>query len=673
MTVVPQLQLDREQIERDRRDIHNCLILAQLADENTANIPLLGLERKSITENVRGDALIYVQALSREPKLFQELGKNPKAIYIAFENRSQAFLRSIKYYEAENKIQYLRERLQNKLILIKPKLAERNDGNDLFHYNFEFVWVGDDVESSHYHPVPRIDPDLPWTRFESFLLDKNQPFRLNEYPNLMETPEFIVCEKYLYYIPNDSILTLNPQNRTVYYCRHPELIKKIEVPSSDWQTEFKSVRRDLSFITTEYAGNLRELLNENGVHLTPQSIAVTPDNRQSDTNATLSEEVPPSSVKEIDFIQHLKYLASVDNLVYEDADLINFHTALKTSVMPILGGMSGTGKSKLALLYAKALGLINNEHLLILPISPAYTEPSDILGYLNHQLGIYMESETGLVSFLQKAADHPEELFMVIFDEMNLGQVEHYFSPFISIMEMDDDDRLLTLFSDNAVCRDKSLKNRIHIGKNILFVGTANFDETTKDFSKRLLDRSNVIHLKKYDFKEAKSLHYEGEPPVITKPIDTNIYRKGWTSKQGGLKDLYDDELELLERMHELMANIDSQTGVSFRIVKGISTYLKNIPKDQHHADLLSRERAFDYQIKQRVLTKIRGHREQIESLVGSYDFQKNLYEPGEMATLLSDWAAEKYEMEKIKFSFDICRDYLIQKAKELSRNGYTL
>ncbi|WP_090929019.1 hypothetical protein [Salibacterium qingdaonense] len=118
----------------------------------------------------------------------------------------------------------------------------------------------------------------------------------------------------------------------------------------------------------------------------------------------------------------------------------------------------------------------------------------------------------------------------------------------------------------------------------------------------------------------------------------------------------------ILENLHEEISSYDSQTGVSFRIAKQIGHYLENIPRDETGNLLLSRSTGFDYQIKQRILSKIRGHKEQIGDLVGEYDIN-NKYTHGRIGSILSD--------ENIRCTKSI--DYLEQKAKELMRNGYTL
>ena len=333
--------------------------------------------------------------------------------------------------------------------------------------------------------------------------------------------------------------------------------------------------------------------------------------------------------------------------------------------------MSGTGKTQLALLYAEALQMKLGKNLLFVPVKPSYTEPSDLFGYFNPQTRTYMESEVGLVSFLDRASRHPDEMHMVVFDEMNLGQVEHYFSDFISILELEPSKRLLRLHHEKPNFQ-VSQKDAIPILNNVLFVGTANFDETTRDFSNRMLDRSNVILLEKHTFLEAKKYEEENvdnadeyekqekNPLDLEKNVTADNY-KSWVKIKRDFSALEDTELLILDQLHEEISNFDSQTGVSFRIAKQIGHYLDNIPKDEHDNTLISRTRAFDYQIKQRVLTKVRGHREQIGHLVGKYE---DKYQNGRLAYVLED--NESYDFEK-------SLRYLAQKAKELMRNGYTL
>ncbi|CAG7651699.1 McrB family protein [Paenibacillus allorhizosphaerae] len=657
MTLINEKMID----EKTKREINSCYILGRLADESDPDhLPALGVERKSVTKSNRNDVVVfYLQAVSDEPKLLKNtLEKQQKDCYVSFDDRNYRYLQSIKYYDQTDKVQYLREHLEGKLILFKPKLSVRNDNTGhRYHYNFDIVLVSEDAaENNYYVAVPQVKKGVPAARFERSLVDKS-PVQLPEYPSYMEVPEFILCDGQLYFIPEQDILETG-NNINLYYARKPHLIKKLPLSElQDFWDHMKCAYRELGFLPDQYAGLLRDKFHHQGKSIVQnEALAAAPKKEE--------KAKMPETLSESDFISRLKFFAEDEELIYQEEEaLVNFHTALKTGNMAVLGGMSGTGKTQLALLYAKALGLKKDENLLIVPISPAYTEPSDILGYHNHQMGLYMESETGLVSFLERASRNKNELHMVLFDEMNLGQVEHYFSPFVSLLEMPKDQRELQLFSKDAICHNKNQSRVIPIQDNVLFVGTANFDETTKDFSNRMLDRMNVIFLEKLGF--GASLEKETETKDFDRQTKVNrkIYREDWLSKPASLEE---HEISLLDRLHELMREYDSQAGVSFRIAKGIGMYLSNIPEVSEGNPFVTRQTGLDYQIKQRILTKIRGHREQIQELVGTYELDSNKYQPGLIARLLME---EGDGEEEFKSSIN----FLKQKAKEITRNGYAL
>ena len=76
---------------------------------------------------------------------------------------------------------------------------------------------------------------------------------------------------------------------------------------------------------------------------------------------------------------------------------------------------------------------------------------------------------------------------------MNLAHVEYYFADFLSAMESD---RQLELHSIQMKTDDeKELEPIIKIPENLYIVGTVNIDETTKEFSPKVLDRANTIYL----------------------------------------------------------------------------------------------------------------------------------------------------------------------------------
>ena len=191
-------------------------------------------------------------------------------------------------------------------------------------------------------------------------------------------------------------------------------------------------------------------------------------------------------------------------LCYEDEDLLNLHICAKSSLLTLLNGPCGIGKTQLALQYAAMLNAQEINHtLLFMPITPDDRIPEDILGYLDPSTGLYTPSKCGLVEFLLHAQEHQEKMHVVIFDDMNVSMIENWFSPFISILEKEDTTRYITLYQESMHCNNASIyPPQIKIGHNIRFLGVLNMDDTTKDISHRLLDRSIMIHLNKRKFGE---------------------------------------------------------------------------------------------------------------------------------------------------------------------------
>lgn len=75
--------------------------------------------------------------------------------------------------------------------------------------------------------------------------------------------------------------------------------------------------------------------------------------------------------------------------------MINFHTAVKSSPLVILSGLSGTGKSQLVWCYAKALGL-EKESLKMIPVRPNWSDDSDLIGFVDSMHSVYRPDDAGL-------------------------------------------------------------------------------------------------------------------------------------------------------------------------------------------------------------------------------------------------------------------------------------
>ena len=361
------------------------------------------------------------------------------------------------------------------------------------------------------------------------------------------------------------------------------------------------------------------------------------------------------------FIKNVKnYLAS-SGLCYDEDDIYNFHISIKSSPLVILAGSSGLGKTRLPLAYAKCINANESDGtLLFLPISPSYTEPSDVLGYYNSTEKVYVPSNTGFVDFLINAQSHPERMHMVVFDEMNLSQIEYWFAPFMSILEKDLNERILPLYTAKDCKNEEEYPSKIQIGENVIFVGTINLDETTKDMSDRLIDRAIVIKLKKQSFID----FYNQVAPEVEIVTQCECAEKFYSMKNkmkepDYIRTLTEREVEFLDELHKMLQRNNSSKGVSFRNIKKICSYITQSPENSQ----FSRKKAFDYIFKQTILKKLNGYDASISTILGK---------------LNSDDEIEGGELYKLLIEFNDISDFtntineIKHKIKELNNYGFT-
>ncbi|HGF7886300.1 TPA: McrB family protein, partial [Enterococcus faecium] len=362
-----------------------------------------------------------------------------------------------------------------------------------------------------------------------------------------------------------------------------------------------------------------------------------------------------------EFIERFNQLTIRSKLHYSKRDLWNFHTAMLGDSLVVLAGLSGTGKSQLVTSYAKALQLSDTQ-IKFISVRPFWEDDSDLLGYADTVNSVYRPGDSGLIDALLEASRHKENIYMVCFDEMNLARVEHYFSQFLSVLEMEPNTRKIKLYNEdleNKLYNSSTYPSTIEVGQNILFVGTINTDESTHQFSDKVLDRSNIISLELVPFHEIS---------------EVNDYIQSDQKKRNQLK--YDDfknfknsnptngltqkEKEMFWKLHLAINSKDKNIGIDWRILKQIDEYLKNLPVQND----LSRKEAIDIQLVQRVLSKIRGSDEQLSELVGKWN-ENDLKQVGEFEQIINEYPESS--------DFKYTKKILLQKARELNLHGFTL
>jgi len=668
-----------DNVKNDLLNYHGTILLGKLIVKTDAPAAIYKVPG---TENIA----IQIMPLSKEPSQLVELRKNlyKDDVYTALDRDQFAFMiNDLAYYSknASEKIEHWQNLLDRRLIVFKT-FVEADGEKISLKTQIQSLETADERElDKTYFEIPHLQESVEMAEFKFY---NEKPITFTQYSQ-QEGPKYVLIDDYLYYhfpkwhqhesdfktwfIPDTSILT-DANSQTGSNIKIDTGIYRAKLTEFSQQLDSGGVEtnEDLTFLSTEVEQELILKLVEFG-ELVPLRKTLPTINMNPKTSLAPQPYAPidPRAVKaEYTFLDELRGLTLSENLLYDQKDLTNFHISLKTNPLTVVAGMSGTGKTRLAKAYAKILGLAEEQgDLLFLPISPSYLEPSDVLGYLNPTSGYFIPSEAGLVDILVRAQNNPHAMHMVIFDEMNLSQVEHWFAPFLSILEKPEHDRLLHLYSENATCHNADIyPPSVNIGGNILFVGTINLDETTKELSDRLLDRVNLVTLKKSGFMHFSTLDLE----KATYHGITFTYNDilSWKNHELPTKAFKPQELQFFDELHKLISKYDAQKGVSFRFLNRLGRYIQNIPLDEKGEPLIYPSKAMDISIKQGLLTKIKGSKQQIGRLIGEITDPESEVIGSELLDFINENRAIKAN------KFNRTKAEIKRKALELGLYGYT-
>ena len=264
---------------------------------------------------------------------------------------------------------------------------------------------------------------------------------------------------------------------------------------------------------------------------------------------TISKECEAKMMKKADYSQAASKPAGknpkVDFGNAEDVVLLRLAAALRAKPFAILAGHSGTGKSRMvrklaymtcarggyrALLEgADGKPAATPGNFCMVQVKPNWHDSTDLLGYYS-EIGSAFRT-TDFVKFICKAYAYPDVPFFVCLDEMNLAPVEQYFAEYLSAIEsrkVKDDAEFLDGNGDEKTgpkvitdtLLDKSVwksasdlgceftqsaywveKHGLTIPRNLFVVGTVNMDESTNQFSRKVLDRAFTLEMTDADFE----------------------------------------------------------------------------------------------------------------------------------------------------------------------------
>ncbi len=290
-----------------------------------------------------------------------------------------------------------------------------------------------------------------------------------------------------------------------------------------------------------------------------------------------------------------------------------FHTSLKSAEMApltVLSGVSGTGKSELPRLYS----LLGGIQFLSVAVQPNWNSPEMLLGYFNPMEGRYDSTDT--LKFLVQAADElRDHMCLCLLDEMNLAHPELYFAPFLSKLEerrgCQEGAEPRVGVKVGAGMRDYPVR----LGRNVLWTGTMNNDETTEMLSDKVLDRSESLFFPRPEHvvdRQNKDL-----PVHMTGYLPYRVWHE-WCRSAGTL--LEDDVRvfrEDIDKINECLGKTGRALG--HRVWQAIRLYMANHPdviaakgSDKPEAEKKievqdALRRAFEDQLAMKVMPKLRG------------------------------------------------------------------
>ena len=184
------------------------------------------------------------------------------------------------------------------------------------------------------------------------------------------------------------------------------------------------------------------------------------------------------------------FAASKLKLYYSEKMIRLFVSAIASTKLVILQGISGTGKTSISL----AWGNFVKHPSCVASVQPSWRDRTDIFGYLNEFTKKF--NETDFLAYLYEAG-YTDEIYTVILDEMKLARVEYYFAEMLSILEMHStkDWKIEIVQSSWPTDPKKLIKGKLQIPPNAWYIGTINNDDSTFMVTDKVYDRAMPIDI----------------------------------------------------------------------------------------------------------------------------------------------------------------------------------
>lgn len=325
---------------------------------------------------------------------------------------------------------------------------------------------------------------------------------------------------------------------------------------------------------------------------------VNAEDRLGDARRLLDQRVPQAweaPQGEEMLVEHLKtYLRQ--RVGFSTTDVLRLFVALKTKRFVILAGLTGSGKTTIARLFAEAVGATpDNGRFVRVAVRPNWIDEAEVLGYVNP---VSNRFEPGwFASLMRRCLEQPDYPVFCLLDEMNLAPVEHYFADYLSAIEESRPSGpavTINLYSPGAAPANAAdWPSAMALPENLFVIGTVNVDESTRALSDRVLDRANLLQLS----VDVGRAHHES--PTANELVPRRIVRMSdWRQICRAEPD---------DGHHEFLVEVASVFTHQLRIGLGVRNHVEI---ERFHANargVLDDETLLDVVLLQRIVPKIRG------------------------------------------------------------------
>ena len=405
----------------------------------------------------------------------------------------------------------------------------------------------------------------------------------------------------------------------------------------------------------------------------------------------------------------------------ENSTYLPYLTAIRTKPFLLLAGISGTGKSRIVreLAFKSCPKYLQDKdgttpgNYCMIEVKPNWHDSTELLGYYSNLSKSYQFKK--FVKFLVKAKLNPDVPFFVCLDEMNLAPVEHYLAEILSVIEtrkhpkikdsgevdmnviktgsivesqyfkemawkdnggalhqktdMSDKDWYEYFFDVSIMSEEEKTQiakyqyertlqaEGLTLPDNVIIIGTVNMDDTTHQFSRKVIDRAMTIEMNGGKLSEmyggSRNLEYLSDDE---QQKWQNAFRQRYVTADEVLEAHKDEAKDIIEKVPARLEEINKALKgtpfeVSYRVLNELTIMIGVMLDDPEEGSDIDSiiDKAVDRILLMKILPRIEGDSDMFNL---SQEFQRKhevkyanrLEWLKELAPAIVDESDEKYQ-----------------------------